>query len=130
MRGVRGDRSARAPRRHAVTNPIPLPASPSARWRGVDVPDAVLERLRGVCALSVDAGSLADAGRDWWPLALTWALDGVTPASPAGVARPSSAAEVAAVLRICNEARVPVTAAGGRSGVCGARSEEHTSELQ
>ncbi|HLK45146.1 MAG TPA: FAD-binding oxidoreductase, partial [Acidimicrobiales bacterium] len=103
-----------------MTNPIPLPASPSARWRGVDVPDAVLDRLRGVCPVSVDAGSLADAGRDWWPLALTWALEGVTPASPAGVARPSSAAEVAAVLRICNEARVPVTAAGGRSGVCGA----------
>ena len=36
------------------------------------------------------------------------------------VVRPHSADEVAAVLRLCNEARVPVTAAAGRSGVCGA----------
>ena len=38
----------------------------------------------------------------------------------AAVATPSSAAEVAAVLAACNAASVPVTAAGGRSGVCGA----------
>jgi alkyldihydroxyacetonephosphate synthase len=62
----------------------------------------------------------AEAGRDWWPLALGWALDGTVPALPAAVVRPRSAAEVGAVLRICNEAIVPVTAAGGRSGVCGA----------
>src|SRR5205807_9287211 len=36
------------------------------------------------------------------------------------VARPRSAAEVCAVLRICDEARVPVTPVAGRSGVCGA----------
>jgi alkyldihydroxyacetonephosphate synthase len=41
------------------------------------------------------------------------------PARPAAVARPSSAGEVAAVLRLCNELRVPVTAVAGRSGVCG-----------
>jgi len=35
------------------------------------------------------------------------------------VARPTDALQVAAVLRICNEARVPLTAAGGRSGVLG-----------
>jgi alkyldihydroxyacetonephosphate synthase len=38
---------------------------------------------------------------------------------PAAVARPSGAAEVAAVLRACQELRLPVTAFGGRSGVCG-----------
>ena len=42
------------------------------------------------------------------------------PARPAVVARPTDTAQVAAVLALCNEARVPVTAAGGRSGVCGA----------
>src|SRR4029077_20152774 len=36
------------------------------------------------------------------------------------IVRPHSADEVAAVLRVCNDARVPVTAAAGRSGVCGA----------
>ena len=36
------------------------------------------------------------------------------------VARPTDTAQVAAVLALCHEARVPVTPAGGRSGVCGA----------
>jgi alkyldihydroxyacetonephosphate synthase len=35
------------------------------------------------------------------------------------VARPDDAEQVAAVLRACHEARVPVTAVAGRSGVCG-----------
>jgi len=100
-----------------VTNPVPLPPEPRARWRGVEVPDSVVDRLRGVCEVST--ASLGDAGRDWWPLALTWAVHGDVPAQPAAVARPSSADEVAAVLRICNEARVPVTPMAGRSGVCG-----------
>jgi alkyldihydroxyacetonephosphate synthase len=41
-------------------------------------------------------------------------------ARPAAVAHPSSAQEVADVLRLCSEHRVPVTTAGGRSGVNGA----------
>jgi alkyldihydroxyacetonephosphate synthase len=41
------------------------------------------------------------------------------------VARPSSADEVAAVVRLCNEARIPVTPAAGRSGVCGASVPVH-----
>jgi alkyldihydroxyacetonephosphate synthase len=36
------------------------------------------------------------------------------------VARPTDTGQVAAVLALCDQARVPVTAAGGRSGVCGA----------
>ncbi|HEX6568905.1 MAG TPA: FAD-binding oxidoreductase, partial [Acidimicrobiales bacterium] len=43
----------------------------------------------------------------------------------AAVARPTDAAQVAAVLAACNDARVPVTAAGGRSGVCGASVPLH-----
>ena len=42
------------------------------------------------------------------------------PALPAAVARPGSVAEVSAVARLCGEAGVPLTASGGRSGVCGA----------
>ncbi len=45
---------------------------------------------------------------------------GQVPARPAVVARPTDTAQVAAVLALCHEARVPVTPAGGRSGVCGA----------
>lgn len=62
----------------------------------------------------------AEAGRDWWPLALHWARRGQVPALPAAVARPASAAEVADVLACCGEAGLPITISGGRSGVCGA----------
>jgi alkyldihydroxyacetonephosphate synthase len=90
----------------------------------VEVGDEVVAQLRDVCA-SVTSGpeageALAEAGRDWWPLALTWAVNGVVPTRPSAIATPSSAQEVADVLSVCNHAGVPVTAAGGRSGVCGA----------
>lgn len=86
----------------------------------VEVSDRVLERLRGSCeSVDVDAGALAEASRDWWPLAMTWAVAGEVPALAGAIARPASDAEVAAVLAICNESRVPVTATAGRSGVCG-----------
>ena len=59
----------------------------------------------------------AGTGGRWPP---SWAVDGQVPARPAAVARPSTTAEVAAVLRACHELRLPVTAFAGRSGVCGA----------
>ncbi len=70
--------------------------------------------------MTVDDGERAEAGRDWWPLAIGWAARGQVPGRPALVARPTDVTQVAAVLAICNQARVPVTPAGGRSGVCGA----------
>ena len=66
-----------------------------------------------------DDDARAEAGRDWWPLAIGWAAEGGVPQRPAAVVRPASTEQVAAVLAACNEARVPVTAAAGRSGVCG-----------
>ena len=72
-----------------------------------------------------DAAEAAEASRDWWPLAMTWATAGQVAALASVVARPHTADEVAEVLRIANEARVPVTAAGGRSGVCGASVPIH-----
>ncbi len=102
------------------TPPIPFGSPPVPRWPGVEVPAAILTRLGAVCPGDTGADTLAEAGRDWWPLALGWAIGGRVPAVPAVVVRPRSASEVAGVLRICNEARVPVTPAGGRSGVCGA----------
>jgi alkyldihydroxyacetonephosphate synthase len=88
--------------------------------REVGVDDAFLARLRTACA-AVDVGdqARADAGGDWWPLAALWAVEGLVPACPSAVARPSTAPEVAAVLEVCARSGVPVTAAGGRSGVCG-----------
>ena len=92
----------------------------------IDLDDALLTRLRSVCAsVDVEAGDRAEASRDWWPLAMIWALDGEVAAKAAAVARPTSADQVAAVLQICNDARVPVTAAAGRSGVCGASVPLH-----
>jgi alkyldihydroxyacetonephosphate synthase len=92
----------------------------------VPVDDEMLTRLRSACAeVTVDAASVAEASRDWWPLAMIWALDGQVAARAGAVARPGSADEVAAVLRVCDDARVPVTPAAGRSGVCGASIPLH-----
>ncbi len=89
----------------------------------MDVREAELERLKGACAEVETAltapSEIAEAGRDWWPLAMLWALQGEPPSLPSVIARPGDAAEVSAVLAICNEARIPVTPAAGRSGVCG-----------
>jgi alkyldihydroxyacetonephosphate synthase len=118
-------------RRGTPTPPIALargPATATAHLatHTVLLDDAVLERLRGACAsVTTDPAVVAEASRDWWPLGMIWALDGEVPACATAVVRPTSADEVAAVLRVCNEAGVPVTAAGGRSGVCGASVPLH-----
>ncbi|MBI5088889.1 MAG: FAD-binding oxidoreductase, partial [Actinobacteria bacterium] len=54
-----------------------------------------------------------------------WALAGQVPQLAAAVCTPRTTDEVAAVLRVCHDATVPVTAAGGRSGVCGASVPVH-----
>ncbi|MDQ1446642.1 MAG: alkyldihydroxyacetonephosphate synthase [Acidimicrobiaceae bacterium] len=101
------------------TPPIGLPDSVRGRFgsAAVVMPDGFDDRLRSACAAVAEGD--AEHGRDWWPLAMTWAAGGEVPALPALVARPKAAGEVAAVLRVCSEARVPVTAMAGRSGVCG-----------
>lgn len=70
-------------------------------------------------------GELVEASRDWWPLAMIWALDGEVGALACVVVRPADAHQVAAVLKVCNDARLPVTPAAGRSGVCGASVPLH-----
>jgi alkyldihydroxyacetonephosphate synthase len=115
----------------APTPPIELAggagsASPRLAAARVEVGDELLDRLRSVCAeVTVDPGTLAEASRDWWPLAMAWATEGHVAALASAVARPSDADQVSAVLAACHEARVPVTAAGGRSGVCGASVPLH-----
>jgi len=96
-------------------------ASPS-----VSVSDRFVAQLEDVCSqVSVAAADRAEASRDWWPLAMMWALDGQVGGLAAVVARPADAAEVAAVLDLCDAAGVPVTPAAGRSGVCGASVPVH-----
>lgn len=83
--------------------------------------DAFLTRLATACNdVRVDAPTLAEHSRDWWPLAMIWATQSQVPALAGAVAVPTSTEEIVQILQVCNEARVPVTTAGGRSGVCGA----------
>ncbi len=86
----------------------------------VAIDDAFLAELASVCAaVETSPAATAEAGRDWWPISLRWALEGATPARPAAVARPARTSEVSDVVKRCNAASVPVTAVAGRSGVCG-----------
>ncbi|HET8930178.1 MAG TPA: FAD-binding oxidoreductase [Acidimicrobiales bacterium] len=86
----------------------------------VTLDDTLVARLADTgAAVDISPGDRAEHSRDWWPLAMIWATQGEVAAIGAAVVRPDDAAQVAAVLAICNEARVPVTASGGRSGVCG-----------
>jgi alkyldihydroxyacetonephosphate synthase len=114
----------------APTPPIELRGGSGAatgRLTGsrVDVPAGLLEAIAAVCPVSTDAAVRNEASRDWWPQAMIWALDGQVAAQAGAVARPTSADQVARVLALCNDARVPVTAAAGRSGVCGASVPVH-----
>lgn len=87
---------------------------------GFTLPDGFVDSIAAVCQISTDTATTAEASRDWWPLALHWSLAGEVPRRAAVVARPTTTAEVASVLTAANGAGVPVTAAAGRSGVCGA----------
>lgn len=101
-------------------------ATPRLNATRVEVDDKVLDRLRGACPdVTTEPATLAEASRDWWPLAMTWALEGQVAGLADVVARPRDAGEVAEVLRVANDARIPVTAAAGRSGVCGASVPVH-----
>jgi alkyldihydroxyacetonephosphate synthase len=103
------------------TAPIELTGR-DTRLRGacVEVPDELRERIAGVCPVVSDEAEVMEASRDWWPLAMHWALQGQVPQRAALVCRPTSTEHVSALLSLCNAERIPVTAAGGRSGVSGA----------
>jgi alkyldihydroxyacetonephosphate synthase len=112
--------------RGAPTPPIAFPSDGEAvtahlTAAQVAVDDALAARIEGTGAV-VDRTSdtISEASRDWWPLAMIWALNDQVAARASVVVRPSTVEQVAEVLRACNESRVPVTAAAGRSGVCGA----------
>ncbi|MGD9996949.1 MAG: FAD-binding oxidoreductase [Ilumatobacteraceae bacterium] len=107
------------------TPPIELTGTAPRFGRAVDVPDTVLASLASSCPTVVRTAECAEASRDWWPLAMHWALAGQVPQLASAVCSPRSGDEVAAVLRICHDAAIPVTAAGGRSGVCGASVPVH-----
>jgi alkyldihydroxyacetonephosphate synthase len=117
-----------------VTEPTPVTPIDAAGARVEDrlgatvaeVPAPLLAQLAATGATVLDDDTArAEAGRDWWPLAIGWAAEGGVPQRPAAVVRPGSTEQVAAVLAACNEAGVPATAAAGRSGVCGGSIPVH-----
>ncbi len=124
-----------------MTDPTPTPGSPTApiaiagdaasATAHLTAPlvlldDAFLGRLGEVCGdVRLDPGERAEASRDWWPLAMVWATEGQVGQVAGALVRPASVTEVAGVLRLCNEARVPVTPAGGRSSVVGGTVPVH-----
>ena len=67
---------------------------------------AVLDALREACPDTVtDAAARAEASRDWWPLAMHWALADQVGGLAGAVCRPAGASEVAALLPVCHAAR-------------------------
>ena len=92
----------------------------------VEVPAAIVEALRGVAkAVYTDREEVVTRTRDWWAGTMIGETDG-RPATPdAVVVEVVDADQVAAVLRICNEAGIPVTASAGRSNVTGAALPVH-----
>jgi alkyldihydroxyacetonephosphate synthase len=102
------------------TPPIEITGTASRFLSAVELPEGFVGRLASLCQTVTDATDLAEASRDWWPLALHWALAGEVAERAAVMVRPRSTGEVAAVVAACNEAGVPITPAAGRSGVCGA----------
>lgn len=63
---------------------------------------------------------LAEGSRDWWPLAMAWALNDEVTQLGAVIARVDDVEQVSELLRRCNDEGVPVTVIGGRSSVTGA----------
>src|SRR4051794_24746601 len=49
----------------------------------------VLERLAAAAPTTTDEEQTAQASRDWWPLAMHWALAGQVPRRAAAVCRPT-----------------------------------------
>ena len=104
-----------------ATSPIELTGNGvHLEYPPTELTDDQRRELSMLCATVVDPGEIGEASRDWWPLALHWSLTGQTPTRASVICRPKSTSEVVAVVQFANDSFIPVTAAGGRSGVAGA----------
>jgi alkyldihydroxyacetonephosphate synthase len=82
----------------------------------------IAEQLRaalGADAVRSEPEVLMRHCRDTWVLSELRDLEGEAFPAPAALVEPPSSAGVAAALRLCREARVPVVPYGSGSGVCG-----------
>ena len=81
------------------TPPIELLGSGSRfEGPGVEVPEDALRALESICDVITEGPDVAEASRDWWPLALHWALAGNVPKLADVVVRPTSTDEVRALI--------------------------------
>ena len=73
------------------TPPIELTGS-GQRLAGdvAPLPPSLLDRLSAICETITDITPVAEASRDWWPLALHWSLAGMVPCLAAAVVRPTT----------------------------------------
>ena len=86
----------------------------------VDVSEDVIAQLRATgAALSLDHSTLVEASRDWWPLIMTRASSAEVGQIASVVVSPATTEQVAAIVQLCNDNHIPVTAAAGRSAVVG-----------
>lgn len=69
--------------------------------------------------VDLEKANRVEASRDWWPFVMTRASSAQIGQIATAVVQPRSIEQVSEVLKLCNEATVPVTAAAGRSGVVG-----------
>ena len=66
----------------------------------VEVDERLRERLATTGAeVDASADALSEGSRDWWPLAMVWALDNQVAARASVVARPHSAAACCPIPR-------------------------------
>jgi alkyldihydroxyacetonephosphate synthase len=107
------------------TSPIELSGTSSRFGEPAPLSAGLLGELANICDVITDLVPVAEASRDWWPLALHWSLAGQVPRRAAAVVRPTSATDVSEVVALANRHGVPITPAGGRSGVCGASIPLH-----
>ena len=113
------------------TPPIEFGGEPGepivARWKSASLAtqtssdDAALIRdLEAISPTSTEHRNLAEHARDWWPLAMRWALQSQVPQLPVAVVSPRDTAEVQRIVAVCARHDVPITVTAGRSGVSGA----------
>lgn len=118
----RGHYTVGAPSQAKWARDTPVGDGPAAlQGETVTVPDSVLAELREVAAaVHVERAEVVARTRDWWAGSMIGETEG-RPATPdAVVVEAADADQVAAVLRICHAAGVPVTPSAGRSNVTGA----------
>ena len=102
-------------------DPIEFAGQPIEAQRSVaDLSPAVVAELAAGCPTTDSPTDTLRHSRDWWPLAMHWAIAGKTWSIPGAVCTPSTTDEAVHVVNVCSRHRVPITPMAGRSSVTGA----------